>query len=242
MCGRLAYGYPPAINQVITRFKAPALDGIVQTYNVPPTSQVPVLYMAGKLQSSMMRWGFTPTYWPKQTPLKPLFNARSDTIWSKPNYRDSLERRHCILFATGFYEWNESSPVKQPWYIRMAGDRPLAIAAIWQQSAENRLECCLITTDANQLMTPIHHRMPVILDAGGIRAWLETYDHATVNELMAPCPSAWLEATPVSAYVNDVRNTDQRCVEPPRDRQVVKEQQVLEPESTATQISIKFDP
>lgn len=163
-----------------------------------------------------MRWGLTPRFWKKDAPVKPLFNARDDSIWDRANFRGLIGHQHCVVLANGFYEWQkvEGNRAKQPWYVTLTGQgqRPLALAGIWQEDAEHGLECCVVTTAANRAMTEIHSRMPVILDAAGARDWLEARKRDAMDELLAPCPGSWLESWVVSHLVNSPENTGGRCI------------------------------
>jgi putative SOS response-associated peptidase YedK len=159
-----------------------------------------------------MRWGLLPSWTkdPKKAPL--LNNARAETVAEKPSFRSAFKSRRCLIPASGFFEWKTEGKVKQPYYFRRPDERPIAFAGLWE--TWNEIESCtIITTDANAVMAPIHHRMPVVLGVNDYGHWLEPSD-SDLLPLLAPCPDDELICYPVNRIVNNVRNEGPECIVP----------------------------
>ena len=144
-------------------------------------------------------------------------NARADTILQKPAYRKAFERRRCIVPADGFYEWQaiEGTKQKQPWFIHRRDGEPLAFAGLWERWNDMR-SFAIVTTDANDLLAPIHHRMPVVLPESEWERWLDPgyRDTGALQRLLVPLPDDEVEAWPVSLLVNKPDNNSSQNTEP----------------------------
>lgn len=235
MCGRFTITSPPAALRDL--FGYDEQPNFPPRYNIAPTQPVPViLFEGGRRRFLLVRWGLVPS-WAKAFPgeveagspsgnatkqRKPqsvLINARAETIDEKPSFRGAFRHHRALMPADGFYEWRTTgSGPKQPFLIRRRaeknGDRaPFAIAALWDtwmDSHGSEIDsCALVTTEANETLAPIHHRMPVILAEKDWNLWLDP--SATEKELKAllrPAPDDLLEAIPVSTRINSVANDD----------------------------------
>jgi putative SOS response-associated peptidase YedK len=175
-------------------------------YNIAPTDMVETVRpAAGGAELVPMRWGLVPFWWKK--PLKQMpatFNARTEGIASKPMFRDALERRRCIVPASGYYEWTATPDGKQPYFISAAEGGVLSFAGLWErwknpETGEFATSCTIIVTAANALTRTIHDRMPVVLDEAAIRPWL---DGSAGTEILRPAPEERLRLWPVSRRVN----------------------------------------
>ncbi len=178
MCGRMAVTLPhDAMAQVFAAAPANDLPN-VPNYNVCPTTDVAIVTSdAGQRALRAMRWGLIPHWYKKPNGGPLLINARSETIAEKPAFRAAARERRGLIVATGFYEWTKDAEGgRDPWYITRSDGAPLAFAAVWQdwkQEDGSRLPtCAIVTTGANQAMTAIHHRMPVILEPADWPLWL----------------------------------------------------------------------
>jgi putative SOS response-associated peptidase YedK len=161
-----------------------------------------------------MRWGLVPGWWKKS--LKEMkvatFNARSDTIAEKPMFRDSFKRRRCLIPASGYYEWVTTPEGKQPYYFTRRDGLVITIAGVqdgWTDphSGERLRSCSMVITDANEFVSDIHDRMPVILEAERFDQWT----HGDANDaaaLMKPADETLLQKWPVSKRVNSSRADD----------------------------------
>lgn len=221
MCGRFALKAPPA--DIISHFGVDAVPEAAPRYNIAPTQPVAVVRMAphdGHREVAMLRWGLIPG-WAKDLSIgSRLINARSETVAEKPAFRVALKRRRCLVPASGFYEWRAEGGRKQPYYFYAADGAPLAIAGLWEhwEGPEGDVveSCTLLTTDANDLVRPIHDRMPVILPRAAHADWLDPDigQPGPVLALLAPYPAEAMAAHAVGALVNAVRNDGPGCVAP----------------------------
>ena len=215
MCGRYVVAYDP--QTLVSGFSVTRVQPFPRRWNVAPQSTVPVVYETreGERVAELMRWGLVP-HWAKEASIgHKLNNARAEGVFDKPSFRQAVRRRRCLLPASGFYEWQApaaglpAKTPKQPWYISAADGTPLAMAGLFEawrpsESEEWLLTCCIITTEANALMAPIHDRMPVLLPAQQWSMWLsrQMQDSAALAPLLQPCPPQWLRVWPVSRAVS----------------------------------------
>lgn len=188
-------------------------------YNLPPTLQVPVIRQTdGKRQLSMLRWGLIPS-WTKDVKKSPLNNnARAETVADKPSFRTAFKKRRCLIAADGFYEWETIGKEKLPYYFHRTDGKLIAFAGLWETWKDPETEtpldsCTIITTDANKVMEPVHHRMPVILAPDDFDTWLDP-SATDLQPLLAPCPNDAITCYRVSKSVNKIANEGAECVEP----------------------------
>lgn len=188
-------------------------------YNIAPSQPVPIVIREQDGQGGsrrrflLVRWGLVPS-WAKEMPQSILINARAETIAEKPSFRGAFRHHRALMPADGFYEWKaQGSGPKQPFFIRRRDRKPFAMAAvwdIWMPAGGSELDsCAIVTTEANETLKPVHHRMPVILDEKDWDLWLDP--GATEKELLAllrPAPDDLMEAIPVSTRINRVANDD----------------------------------
>jgi len=218
MCGRMALTLPhDAIAQVFDA--APANDlPPVPNYNVCPTAQVATVTSdAGTRHLRPMRWGFVP-HWYKAVNDGPLLiNARAETIAEKPAFRAACRERRCLVPASGFYEWTRlEDGTKLPWYITRRDGAPLAFAGIWQdweRGGEALSSCAVVTTGANEAMSRVHHRIPVILEQDDWPLWLGEAGKGAATLMHAPKEDV-LDFHRVSPAVNSNRASGPDLIEP----------------------------
>lgn len=210
------------------------MDNLPARYNIAPTTAAPVIRMAdvGRVIEPM-RWGLIP-HWSKEPKIAyATFNARSEDAASKPTFRGPMRYRRCLVPADGFYEWvkteNETtgsktanktaskttSTTKQPYLIRMADEQPFVMAGLWDCWGDELQSFTILTTQANEMMAKLHHRMPVIVDPENFDRWLDpnVTDPQAVADIMQPYPAELMFAVPVSDYVNNARNEGPACLE-----------------------------
>lgn len=189
-----------------------------------PSQNIPILRRAGEGgQFALVHWGLVPS-WAKERRFGgySTINARAETVATKPAFRAAFRQRRAIIPADGFYEWRElpNSKIKQPWYITLKSGDPLALAGLWEHwiSPEGEVleSCCIVVTDGNALMQPIHNRMPVILAPSRWDTWLDpvNHDQAKLQALLQPYPADAMTAWPVSTRVNNPRHDAPDCLEP----------------------------
>ena len=219
MCGR--YSLITDVEHLAQRFE---FDGNSLTfesaYNVAPTQNVLTVVGDETRRGGFMRWGLIP-HWAKDASIgSRMINARAETVTEKPAFRDALRRRRCLVLADGFYEWQRTNAAKRPMRIVMRSGDPFAFAglwSVWMDPDGNRVtSCTIITTAANDLLRPIHNRMPVILPKEMEELWLDRDldDPGALGSVLSPYPDYAMEAYEVSSLVNSVANADPRVVEP----------------------------
>lgn len=207
MCGRFSQGEPS--HRISDYFGAyPDTDLPDGQYNVPPTETIRmVVSRDDERRLVAARWGFRPFWADEGHPgAKSWINARSESAWDSPVFGRSLRGRRCIVPADAFYEWDRTTSPRQPYAIGPATDgEMLALAGIWSPIHEQGLTAAILTTSPNELLAPLHNRMPVILDGDALEAWLDPdADLAVVAALMQPAPVEDLRMWPVSTAVNRV--------------------------------------
>jgi putative SOS response-associated peptidase YedK len=220
MCGRFTLtASASAVKELFPLFDQAELE---PRYNIAPTQAVLAvrrLPQAARPEIVPLRWGLIP-HWADDAKIGyRMINARADTAASKPAFRSAFRQRRCLILADGFYEWQKTGKTKQPYYIRMKDNKPFAFAGLWEHwdKGEKPIDSCtILTTDANELMQPLHDRMPVILPPTVFEPWLDpaVQKPEAVQSLLEPFPSEGMTAIPISTYVNNVRNEGPACVAP----------------------------
>lgn len=183
-------------------------------YNVAPTQPVSVVPNTGERKAEWMHWGLIP-FWAKDPSIgSRLINARSETITEKPAFKNAFNKRRCLVLADGFYEWKKGAGPggrSQPYYFKRADGKAFAFAGLWEfwrgQAGEEIRSCTIITTDANEIVKPVHDRMPVMLSGEALWAWLgedaEKYGSPDdLLELLRPYPADAMVSYQVSPMVN----------------------------------------
>jgi putative SOS response-associated peptidase YedK len=221
MCGR--FTLRQRLNDLMAKFNVSAQADwqLPLRYNVCPTNRIPVIRQTGNGRELLrMQWGFVPS-WAKDAKLCPI-NAVSETVAAKPMFRSAIKKRRCLVPVDGFYEWKKiPKKIKgdSPWLFQIKGGEPFAFAGIWErwEGGDEPLEsCAILTTTPNEMMAPIHDRLPVILSPSDYDAWLD----ATMNEpdklayLYEPFPASEMTMTRVGPYVNKAGNEGDECIQP----------------------------
>jgi len=187
------------------------------SYNIAPQSVLPVVRlnpMSGSREFDLQRWGLVPSWAKEAKPGFSTFNARSEEAVRKPAFREALKSRRCLVPADGFYEWQQvDTKTKQPFAIALTSGEPFAFAGLWEswQPAQGPpLETfTILTTGPNEIMKPIHNRMPVILEPRDYDRWLAPGDPTRPPiDLLRPFPTEKMLAWPVSNRVGNVLNND----------------------------------
>ena len=214
MCGRFALAAPRS--ELISRFALSECADFSPRYNIPPGTDIPVIQVNGEghRMLRLLRWGLVPS-WAKDPSIGArLNNARGETMAEKPSFRSAFQYRRCLVPASGFFEWAKDGQIKQPFYISLKSGEPMAMAGLWEswKTPEGPMlhTVCIITTRANELMEPIHDRMPVIISPDHWEGWLSPPANkdgrdsaaARIGELVAPYPASEMQAWPVSRRVS----------------------------------------
>jgi len=216
MCGRLNITDNEGIRLLMELVGMPSWPTIQARYNVAPTALLDTLakdpHSNTDISHVSANWGLIPVWAKPGQFSSPLINARAETVWEKPSFKNLIKRQRACIPINGFYEWNRSAKQKIPHYIFPAQDQAMFIAGIFQKSAESRIDLSLLTTQANAAMAPIHHRMPVIIPADGVKEWLCNDDATVLNDLMFATNDGVLASREVSSYVNNARNEGPECI------------------------------
>lgn len=175
---------------------------------------------AVKREWAWVKWGLVPHWAEDPSVGNRLINARAETVGTKPAFRTAARYRRCLIPADGFYEWKASSRGKQPYLIRLRGDRLFALAGLWDQwhspTGEILETCTVLTVEPNPLVARFHNRMPLILPPEAYDLWLNPtiIQFDRLREWIRPYPEDEMEAVAVSSYVNSTRHEGPRCIEP----------------------------
>ena len=221
MCGRFSLELPA--KTIAQFFLAQDLPEQSPRYNIAPTQDILGIFEApqnGKRIGAPFHWGLIPTWAKDRKIANRLTNARAETLREKPSFRGAYKYRRCLIPVSGFFEWKRQGKGKQPYYFKAEDDQPLAFAGLWEHwsgpMGEEIMSCTMVTTEANRLMAPIHHRMPVILDQKDHGLWLDTKmnDSKTLDPLLKPYGDEGLVSYPVSTFVNYSGNQGKQCIEP----------------------------
>ncbi|CAN5723406.1 SOS response-associated peptidase [soil metagenome] len=220
MCGRYVLNAPEDLSE---RFQLRQLAiTLPHSWNVSPTSSMPVIIEIAEegRQGRTMKWGLIPR-WSKPGDTKAIapINARAETLAEKPMFRGLIKNRRCLVPANGFYEWKKTGNYKQPYFISVADNDLFTFAGLYDESKGEEGDVVasytIITTSANDVMSSIHDRMPVILDEEDEDEWLDSAltDAGAIRHLLGPYPADKMVIYPVSREVNNVRNNRPELIE-----------------------------
>ena len=216
MCGRFAF-YSPS-EAAAALFGVSGSMPVEPRYNIAPTQFVAAIRGGedNERELVMLRWGLVPS-WAKDPSIgNRMINARAETVAEKPSFRAAYSRRRCIVLADGFFEWRREGDAKTPYFISLASGEPFGLGGLWEswhdsESGDAIQSTALITTDANDYMRTLHHRMPMILEADAANDWLGG-DKNMLETAAANSPP--LRAWPVDRRVNNARNQGEELIEP----------------------------
>ncbi len=219
MCGRFSLSVTG--EQVAEQFELSIIPALKPRYNIAPTQNAAVVRQgASGRELAMVCWGLIPS-WAKDPSIGArMINARAESIAEKPSFRAAFKQRRCLVIADGFFEWKRDEAGKQPFFFALRDGEPFAFAGLWEtwrQPDGTPLETCtIITTEANEMLRPIHDRMPAILQSADYALWLdaELRDPNPLKMLLQSRPIDDLVAYPVSKHVNRVTNDDPQCIAP----------------------------
>ena len=239
MCGRYSLFAPPG--DIEERFDATFADAFQPRYNAAPRQSLPVVRDSDAETIDTAEWGIVPPWADDRSDFE-FINARAETLSEKPTFRDAFEQSaegdlrvgRCLVPADGFYEWTETNGHKQPYRVTLADDSLFAMAGLWAQwrpsgtqtgldafaggdgAAETEPDVVetftIVTTEPNDLIADLHHRMAIILPEDREREWL-TADPEGARDLLEPYPGGEMEVYPVSTTVNDPSNDSPDVVE-----------------------------
>lgn len=215
MCGRTSLFTPQA--EIEQRFDATFDHAYEPRYNIAPGDNLVAIHDDEPGTLTTDEWGFVPS-WADDFDAGPRpINARGETVDENELFRSAVENRRALVVADGYYEWQGERGGKQPYRVAKEVTSPFAMAGIWSQwgdSNERRTTIAIITTEANEVVAPIHDRMPVILDEDGETTWLQSESNERAAELLEPYQGEDLEVAPISTVVNDPANDSPAIIDP----------------------------
>jgi len=233
MCGRFSLiSSEELIKRIFRLNHAP----VQPRFNIAPTQDAAVVRIAvnsNERELAQLRWGLIPP-WSKDASIGVcMINAKSETVFEKPAFRQAARSRRCLIPADGFYEWKQSGGAKQAHYIYLKDKQPFAMAGLWEkwQSPDGAevQSCTVLTTDANDLVGPIHHRMPVILPIDQHDAWLDPamQRQEILKQMLRPYDAGKMAQHQVGSIVNNARNESLDCIKPSDNKKQKIEQDLL---------------
>jgi putative SOS response-associated peptidase YedK len=221
MCGRFSQAQIAELDREV--FKLLSVPALPPRYNVAPSQEVAVVRRPGDAPErslDLLRWGLIPSWAKDPTIGNRIINARAESVADKPAFRDSFRERRCLVPADGFYEWAKTEHGKQLYYVRVLGGKMFAFAGLWDAwrdpTGATRETFTIITTEPNDLLRPVHNRMPVIVEPAHYDRWLDPGAHeaADLIEILRPYPADQMSYYAVSRYVNSPENEGPECIRP----------------------------
>lgn len=227
MCGR--YTVTHTHQEIMDRFGIEELfRELDPRYNVAPSQMVPVVIELAATEDQPAKrvledckWGLVPGFVKDARLLKPMINARAETLLEKRMFKKALVKRRCLIPADGFYEWMAVGKKRQPVRFQIKGGELFAFAGLYEETKNEDGEviqktCTIITTSPNDKVAPVHNRMPVILKPGDEALWIskECTDPEKVVPLLNPYSSEAMDFYRVSIVVNNARSNSPECIEP----------------------------
>ncbi len=212
MCGR--FTSKGKAEDIKKEFKVGRLNKVTfePRYNIAPTQMIPaVLESDGERIVNNLRWGLIPGWAKDESTGNKMINARAETLAEKPSFRNAFKSRRCIIPTSGFYEWaKKGANAKQPFYFYLKEKDVFGFAGLWEEwldksSGELIETCTIITTEATEVVEPVHDRMPVILKAENYDLWLDEKEKDTdrLQDLLVPFPASEMASHAVSRAVNN---------------------------------------
>jgi len=220
MCGRFTLTTTwEELKTAFPEFEFILDDQFQPSYNIAPTQQILTAFKSSTFKVRHMRWGLIP-YWSKDPAIgNKLFNARCETIHEKPSFKHAYQKRRCVIFATGFYEWKKAEKQKIPYYFSSRNGDNIMFGGIWEnwknpESGEEVQSCAIITTSANGVVSPVHQRMPVIIPKDASHIWLNCDKPVgkEIKDLLQPIPDTDIVMHQVSKAVNSAANNHPDCI------------------------------
>lgn len=224
MCGRFTHRYTWKQLHRLMKLTTSADEPLELSarYNVAPSQLAPVVRQdqGGRRTAAMLKWGLVP-FWAEDPDIgNRLINARAEEVTGKPAFRAATKQRRCLVPADGFYEWKAGEGGrKQPYLIRVRDAELFAFAGLWESwgKGDQRIDTfTILTGKPNELVSPIHDRMPVIVRPEHYDQWLDPaqQDFKALAPVLEPFPASGMEAVPVSTKVNSPKHDEPDCVEP----------------------------
>lgn len=220
MCGR--FTQTSNITELLEEFQFEWSQSVQHqsSYNIAPSQSVLAMVQAkDHRKAGLIQWGLVPHWVKQRQEWKPLINARAETIHEKASFKTLIERRRCVIFANGFFEWKRNEGQKIPFYFSLKTNQPFGFAALWDRHGignEEIITCTIITTEANELVQPVHDRMPVILVGDDLDTWINVNQNQflVAQNTLKPFSASEMQKIQVSTLVNSTKNNGPECISP----------------------------
>lgn len=190
-------------------------------YNIAPGTKITAVRnrpRPGGRELCELRWGLVPSWSKTGAAAAPLVNARAEGLVEKPSFREAFRVRRCLIPASGFYEWQIVGRARRPWHFQLSSSEPFFLAGLWEQGIASNGEpfetCAVITTAPNELMRPVHHRMPAVLPTEQAEQWLDPLSRveALATECLRPFCTSRMSARPLDTRINSTAHDDEACL------------------------------
>jgi len=190
------------------------------SYNIAPSQDILLVLNNGNRRIIQSRWGFVPSWSKDLSSGYKMINARAESLMEKRSFRTAFEKQRCLVVADGFYEWKKEGATKKPFYIRLKSRQPFGFAGlynVWKSpEGEEVITSTIITTDSNELIQPVHNRMPVLTPSDKYDLWLDAsvHDKDRLTPILKPFPSEKMELYPVTQKMNSFKYNDPENIKP----------------------------
>lgn len=226
MCGRFVTYIP--LEEILKIFEIDInlVESYNPSYNISPSNEVLTIYKnKNKKILNKFRWGLVP-FWAEDTSIGyKMINARVESLSKKKTFKPLINSKRCGIISNGFYEWRKEGNQKVPYYIKLKNDKPFAFAGLydsWEDSEGNEMNSCtIITTSANEKVSQIHDRMPVILEKENLYKWInKEYKFESTKNILIPKKSTEVEIYQVGKQVNSPKNNTETNIIPHKENKL----------------------
>ncbi len=219
MCGR--FDLHTSVEIIAKIFQIDSIDfDIKPSFNIAPSQDIVIIVNDGKNRLTISKWGFVPSWSEEQKTGYKMINARVETVATNVSFKHAFVNQRCLIVADGFFEWKKEGLAKKPYYIHLKSGKPFGFAGlynIWTSPEGKEINTCtIITTEANELINPLHDRMPVIEQPENYEQWLDPLQHnaKVLLPLLQSVPSEDIEMYPVTMKVNSYKHNDPENIKP----------------------------
>ncbi len=220
MCGRYAWITSAKFKEIMDLQETEdQIKKYGSTYNAAPGMSLPIVVKKSPNHLELMRWGLIPP-WAKDIRIGfKMINCRSETITEKVSYKRPFKNKRCVVPMSGFFEWHTVGKEKTPYWITLENDEPMAVAGLYEIAHDGEgkelISFTVITTAANEFMSAVHERMPVILDPKQLDSWLDNtqYEEAKLIDMLRPYKGK-MKKVAVSKLVNSASNQGEEIIQP----------------------------
>lgn len=220
MCGRVNVSDNEGVRLLLAMLGMEVWPSRDPRFNIAPSQTLDVVsWQDGSPTHQSMTWGMVPSWAKPGTFKAPLINARSETIHEKPSFKKLISAHRVLIPINGFYEWNRDGKIKKPYFIKPTNADAMFMGALFQPMADplqektvGKPQVCVVTVAANEAMSEVHHRMPVLLNPDDALSWIQPSNQSTIDQLMVPASNDALQILEVSDYVNSARNEGPECI------------------------------